>query len=254
MEKVNFKIASFNISGGFYIGDEKTEYLDREAVDSVNEKLIEQIIGFINNENLDIICFQEIITTESVNYIKNIVDRTNLKYYDSYELSECNIVKNTNCGLAILSKYPIRLVKKDFFPNPNLAKTTCSGNIYYTYDKGYMICEFEKDGKNIKILTHHGFPYRRFNSTPEDNKNVFEFFDNIIDEFKPDVITGDFNAENFMSLMEKTNNKYVRTINTITTVDNKMFDDILLFKNIEYKTKLIKLLSDHFVVINEFKY
>lgn len=57
-----------------------------------------------------------------------------------------------------------------------------------------------------------------------------------------------------MNLMKKTNNKYVRTINTITTVDNKMFDDILLFKGIEYKTKMIKLLSDHFVVINEFKY
>ena len=57
-----------------------------------------------------------------------------------------------------------------------------------------------------------------------------------------------------MNLMKKTNNRYVRTINTITTVDNKMFDDILLFKGIEYKTKMIKLLSDHFVVINEFKY
>ena len=41
MEKVNFKIASFNISGGFYIGNEETEYLDREAVDSVDDKLIE---------------------------------------------------------------------------------------------------------------------------------------------------------------------------------------------------------------------
>lgn len=252
IEKVYFKIASFNISGGFYIGDEKTEYLDREAVDFVDDKLIKKIIEFINNEDLDVICFQEIITTESVNYIKNIVDKTNLKYYDSYELSECNIVKNTNCGLAILSKYPIRLVKKGFFPNPNLAKTTSLGNTYYTYDKGYMICEVEKEEKKINVLTHHGFPYRRFNSTPEDNKNVFEYFDNIIDEFKPDVITGDFNAENFMALMNKTNNKYIRTINAVTTVDNKMFDDILLFKDIEYKTKMIKLLSDHFVVINEF--
>lgn len=254
MEKVNFKIASFNISGGFYIGNEETEYLDREAVDSVDDKLIEQIIEFINNEDLDAICFQEIITTESVNYIRNIVDKTNLKYYDSYELSECNIVKNTKCGLAILSKYPIRIVKKEFFPNPHLVKTTSSGNTYYIYDKGYMICEVDKNGKRVNILNHHGFPYRRFNSTPENNKNVFEYFDNIIDEFKPDVITGDFNAENFMNLMEKTNNKYVRTINTITTIDNKMFDDILLFKGIEYKTKMIKLLSDHFVVINEFKY
>ena len=45
---------------------------------------------------------------------KTIVDNK-LKYYDSFELSECNIVKNTNCGLAILSKYPITCIKRIYF-------------------------------------------------------------------------------------------------------------------------------------------
>ena len=43
------KIASFNISGGFYIGDESTEYLDREAVSSVDNKLLENIINYIKS-------------------------------------------------------------------------------------------------------------------------------------------------------------------------------------------------------------
>ena len=251
---INLKIANFNISGGFYIGNEDTEYLDREAVDSIDNKLMEQIIDVINKEHLDVICFQEIITTESIKYIKTISDNTDLKFFDSYELSECNIVKNTNCGLDIISKYPITCIKKDLFPNPRLSKTTSSGNTYYTYDKGYMINEIQKDNKKLTILTHHGFPYRRFNSCPENNKQVFNFFDSVIEEYSPDIITGDFNAENFLDLMDKTSSRYIRTINNITTVDGKMFDDILLPKNIEYKSKILKLLSDHFIIIDEINY
>ena len=252
--KLNLKIASFNISGGFYIGNEDSEYLDREAVDSVDNILLEQIINTIKEEDLDVICFQEIITTERINYIQTIAEKTELKYFDFYELSECNIVKDTNCGIAIFSKYPMECIKKAMFPNPRLSKTTSSGNTYYTYDKGYMICEVELLDKKIKILTHHGFPYRRFNSTPENNKPVFEAFDNVIEEHNLDIITGDFNADNFMDLMDKTSKKYKRTINSVTTVDGKMFDDIVILKEINYNSKIIKLLSDHYIVIDEINY
>jgi len=253
-DEMVLKIASFNISGGFYIGNENNEYLDRKAADSVDNKLLEQIINIINNEQLDVICFQEIITTENKKYIENIIDNTHLNFYDSYELSECNMIKNTNCGLAVLSKYPINCVKKDLFPNPHLCKVTSSGNTYYTYDKGYMIIEIQKQDTELKILTHHGFPYRRFNSCPENNKQVFDFFDNVIEEYNPDIITGDFNAENFMSLMDKTPKRYKRTIDSVTTVDGKMFDDILVSKEINYKSKIVKTLSDHFIIIDEIRY
>ena len=36
------------------------------------------------------------------------------------------------------------------------------------------------DEKKIKVLNHHGFPYRRFNSTPEDNAKIFNVFDEAI--------------------------------------------------------------------------
>ena len=247
-----FKIANYNVSGGFYIGNEDNEYLDREAVDSVDNMLLNQIIEIINSEQIDVICFQEIITTKEIEYLETIANNTDLKYYDFFELSECNIVKNTNCGVAIFSKYPLKYINKELFPNPKLSKTTSSGNTYYTYDKGYMICEIEKETGNITVLTHHGFPYRRFNSTPENNKQVFEFFDGVISRYKPNVITGDFNAENFMELMPKTAEVYKRTINDITTVDGKKFDDILVDKEEKCSTQIIKQLSDHFIVIDTF--
>ena len=243
------KIASFNISGGYYIGNEDNEYLDRESSNTIDNRLLKQIIEVINNENIDIICFQEIITTKEIKYMDSIIENTELKYYDYYELSPNNLVKDTNSGIAIFSRYPINSIKKELFPNPMLLKTTDSGKTYYTFDKGYMLCEIN----NKTILTHHGFPYRRFNSTPEANRDIFSFFDEVIDKYHPDIVTGDFNADDFMTLMPKTNNKYQRTINDITTVDNKKFDDILINKNINYSKKIIKLLSDHFIVMIEGK-
>ena len=243
------RIATFNISGGFYIGSEDNEYLDRESATIMDNRLQDQIIKTINNEDIEIICFQEIITTEEIKYLETIANRTNLKYYDYFELSPNNTVENTDSGIAIFSKYPINTLKKELFPNPRIAKTTSSGNTYYTYDKGYMISEIN----GLKVLTHHGFPYRRFNSTPEANKQVFEYFDNVVKENNLDIVTGDFNANDFMSLMPYTNENYIRTINEGTTVDDQKFDDILVHKDIKSEKKLIKLLSDHFVVIDDIK-
>lgn len=247
------KIGSFNISGGFYSGDESIEYLDRIASSTIDNKLLKDIINYINSEKLDIICFQEIITTERIKYIETIKQQTDLKYVEYFELSPCNLVEDTECGLAIFSKYPITASIKRIFTNPKLSKTTSSGNTYYTYDKGYLIAKINIEGKEIKVLTHHGFPFRRFNSTPELNSSVFREFDQIILNEKPDVITGDFNAEYFMEMMPSTTENYIRTFNTITTVDNMKFDDILLLKNNTYTTKIIKSASDHFLIIAEFE-
>ena len=247
---MKLKIASYNISGGFYNKEDKTEYLDKERVDNVDDKLLNQIIETINNENIDVICFQEIITTDRIKYIKKICDGTNLKNYEFYELSECNVVKDTNCGIAVLSRYPLEVIKRELFPNPGLTKTTKSGKTYYLYDKGYMVSNILIDDRKIKLLTHHGFPYGTFDSTAEDNKQVFEFFDNRVNEYMPDIISGDFNVNDMMSLMPNMNGKYIRTINNITTVEGDKLDDILVHRNIKYSRNVLKLLSDHFMVIS----
>jgi exonuclease III len=246
---MKLKIASYNVSGGFYIGDESTEYLDREASDKIDNRLLTDLIEIINKENIDVLCLQEVITTERIKYIDQIKESTNLKYSESFELSPCNLVKDTDCGLAILSKYPLSNTQKQIFTNPKLSKTTSSGNTYYTYDKGWLLTTLTLNNESKTILTHHGFPYRRFNSTPEANPNIFLEFDEVIKNNNIDIITGDFNADNFEELMLYTKENYIRTINNITTVDGKKFDDILIKNDIKYKTEIKKSVSDHYMVI-----
>lgn len=248
---MKFKIASYNISGGFYKKDESIDYFDKEEADNIDTKMLDDIIRIINEEDFDVICFQEIITTKRINYINRIIEKTNLKYESHFELSPCNIVKETQCGVAILSKYLINDCIKKIFTNPRLSKTTDSGKTYYSYDKGLLISNIEFNDTALNILTHIGFPFRRFNAVPEDYKECFIEFDNIIKKYNPDIITGDFNSEFFIDMMPYTKENYIKTINEGTTDDGKKFDNILVKNNVNFYAKTIKSLSDHFIVVDE---
>ncbi|MBQ3320701.1 endonuclease/exonuclease/phosphatase family protein [Candidatus Saccharibacteria bacterium] len=247
---MKLKVASYNISGGFY-ENEKTEYLDKKKSNDIDLRLLNDIIKIVNEEKIDIVCFQEIITTKRINYINRIIEKTDLKYEEHFELSPCDAVEDTECGIAILSKYPIKNSVKKLFTNPMLSKTTSSGNTYYTFDKGLLLSEIDLGDKTISILNHHNFPFRRFNSTPEENKDIFVEFDNEIEKINPDIITGDFNAENFINLMPYTKENYIKTIDKPTTDDGAKFDDLLIHDDIEYSSKIIESLSDHFMIIIE---
>ena len=248
---MKLKIATYNISGGFYEDDQSVDFLDKEKASDIDLRLLNDMVKIINDENIDIICFQEIITTERINYISRIMEKTDLNYEIHYEISPCHIIENTDCGIAILSRYPITNSIRKLFTNPMLSKTTSSGKTYYTFDKGLLIATINVDNKLVNVLTHHGFPYRRFNSTPEDNKNVFVEFDNYIEEFNPDIITGDFNSENYIDMMNYTKGSYTKTVDEVTTDDGRKFDNILLKNGINYTSKVIPSLSDHFIVVSE---
>ena len=248
---MKLKIASYNISGGFYEDNQNVDFFDKAKSNDIDSRMLNETIKIINDENIDIICFQEIITTERIGYIKRIADGTDLKYYEQFSTSPCHLVENTEMGIAILSRYPIESSVKKMFTNPKLSKTTSSGNTYYSFDKGLLVSKIKVDGDYINVLTHHGFPFRRFNTTPEANESVFVEFDNYVKEFNPDFVTGDFNAEGFIDMMPYMRDNYIKTIDAPTTDDGKKFDNILIKNGKSYKSKIIKTLSDHFAVIDE---
>lgn len=248
---MKLKIATFNISGGVYEDDQSVDYLDKSQFERIDTRLHNDIVRIANEEQLDILCFQEIITTESFHYIDKILAETELKYTATLELSPCNTLKDARCGIAILSKYPLTEGAKELFTNPMLAKTTSSGNTYYTFDKGYQTVTVELGEKKITLLNHHNFPFRRFNSTPEANPAVFAEFDSKIAALTPDIVAGDFNAEAFLGLMPYLSDHYVKTIDEGTTDDGKKFDNILVKKGTATSAKLVKSFSDHYMVVAE---
>jgi len=250
----NLKIATWNISGGVLKETDEDKYFDQEKSSEIDETFLNEISKIINEENLDIICFQEIITTERIHYIDKIAENTQLKNVCFIELSECNLVKDTNAGIAILSRYFINESKSKLFKNPKLSKTTSSGAIYGTYDKGFLVANIQVNDRNINVITNHGFPFRRFDSTPEEHMDIFAEFYDTISGYDDVVVTGDFNAENIMKLLPNADGKLTELFGEITTTDGKKFDDILIDKKFKMiDKKLIQSMSDHFLCIATIK-
>ncbi|MBR3131655.1 hypothetical protein IKG31_03720 [Candidatus Saccharibacteria bacterium] len=82
------RLASYNISGDVHQkDDDPVDYLDKKQAEDIDIKLLNYIIDAINQEHLDIICFQEIITTNRINYIRRIANKTCLKHVETFELS-----------------------------------------------------------------------------------------------------------------------------------------------------------------------
>lgn len=249
------KIATWNISAGINPNDYKGEYFDKEKEATPDDKCLNAIAKTIVEEEIDVIALQEVVTTERFKYMENLSKKTGLKYYESFEVSPCNLIENANFGLAILSKYPIELIKKQLFINPNLTKQTAKG-LYTTHDKGYLAVKVKAD-KEINFISTNLLPFHRFDADILDYKDYFNEFQDFILNNNAYAL-GDFNAKLGKSCLQKVFDRvavdYQFLYNEITTTDDKQCDNILLPKKVAVKNKKLlekQDISDHFLLVAE---
>lgn len=249
------KIATWNISAGINTNDYVGEFFDKQKEANVDDRCLNDIAKILVENNIDVIALQEVVTTESFKYMEKLSEKTGLKYYDSFENSPCHLIENANFGIAVLSRYPIKLIKKQFFENPNITKQTKKG-LYYSHNKGYMAVEVMAE-QSIKLLTASLLPFHRFDRNILEFKHLFNEFQDFILENNVYAL-GDFNAiegkSNLQNVFDRINLKYNFLFDEITTNDNKKCDNILLPKNISIKDKYIVKnddISDHFLCVVE---
>lgn len=249
------KIATWNISAGINTNDYTGEFFDKTKETNVDDRCLNDIAKAIIENNIDVIALQEVVTTESFKYMENLSKLTNLKYFESFENSPCHLIENANFGIAILSKYPIKLIKKQFFDNPHLTKQTQKG-LYHTHDKGYLVVEVLAP-QPFKLSCASLLPFHRFDHNIVDFKSLFDEFQNFVLENNVYAL-GDYNAiegkPNLQKVFDKINSNYNYLFDEVTTIDNKKCDNILLPKNIEIKNKYIVKntdISDHYLCVAE---
>ena len=249
------KIATWNISAGINTNDYVGEFFDKSKETNTDDRCLRDIAQAIIDNDIDVIALQEVVTTESFKYMENLSKLTNLKYYESFENSPCHLIENANFGIAILSKYPINLIKKQFFENPHLTKQTQKG-LYHTHDKGYLVVEVNAD-KSFKFLSASLLPFHRFDRSIIEFKQLFEEFQDFV--LENDIYAlGDFNAiegkVNLKKVLDRIDSEYDFLFDEVTTIDNKKCDNILLPKNVKVKNKYIVKnsdISDHYLCVAE---
>lgn len=249
------KIATWNISSGVNTANYQGELFDKQIEASAEDECLKQIAELIVLNNIDVIALQEVITTESFAFMETLSKLTGLEHYETFENSPGFLVKDSMFGVAVLSKYPLEVIKKEFFKNPNLTKTTEKG-VYTTHDKAFM-CVKVKAEKELNIITTQFLPFHRFNADILDFKDTFDDFQEFIENNNV-FVCGDFNVTQgntkLVKLLDKISQTHMLTFDEITTTDGKRCDNIFVpngtaVKGTYMETKITP--SDHYLLVIE---
>lgn len=250
------RIGTWNISSGINTIEYQDKLFDKSPEVSTNDTCLQDIAKVIVSQNLDIVALQEVITTPSFQFMEKLSEMTGLKYFETFEISPGFLVENTRFGVAVLSKYPLKVEKKQLFRNPNLIKKTDKGS-YMSHDKGYLAVKVLVDGEEISIISTQLLPFHRFNSDIRDFKDDFvEIQDYVIENNA--ILCGDLNAikgkMHLVEVFDKLTKTHNFTFDLVTTSDGKRSDNIVLPKYIKVKGSYMEdkiTPSNHFLCLIE---
>jgi len=145
------KIATWNISAGINTNDYVGEFFDKTKEASVDDRCLNDIANAIIENNIDVIALQEVVTTESFKYMEKLSEKTGLKFFETFENSPCHLIENANFGVAVLSRYPIKLIKKQFFEKAQLDARVAFIGVFHI-GVAFGIVQFLVIGTNNHIV------------------------------------------------------------------------------------------------------
>lgn len=220
------------------------------------EDSIEQIKESVERNSIDIICFQEAITSgDNGKFLETVKNELGYEYLSYFELSSAHIDETTMMGVAILSRYQIIDYQRILLSNPHL-EIQKGDNIIYSDDKGFLCVEIIYKGKNIRVLTGHMLPFHSFGSDSALHKDVYvEMYSKIKPYCKgiPSIICGDFNSSKLTSIIPDLSIDFQNTFIKPTRYNGNQNDYIFASTDWDVENNHIEALAtfDHFLCIVE---
>lgn len=254
------KIATWNISCGI-----PKEWNISNGVQKEKEYkkfgLLDEIINIINEKDIDIIGIQESVSFKNgeKSFAKIISEKTNLKYYSEFEVSECHLLENANIEEVVLSRFPITKSENVMFENVNLTKTGKDGKTYKLFDYGFIIVNIQISNNNlINFITGHAPAFHIFDRKAEEYEEVYrklqEKAELCVNLNEKTFIVGDYNTEKLLELLPFIKNNFNNHIDGATYFKGMAIDYILSQKDIKcISNEKVKNQSDHLLCIAEFQ-
>ena len=250
------KVATWNINECVGI---TTNLNNQKTVESIDIKNIEEIVEIVNEYDFDVICFQEYPTyiNEKISLTNELLNKTKLKYCETYDTYDSYLFKGGRVGVALFSKYEINDIFKTLFINPHMIKHSSSGNTYYSFDKGIIKVVIKVVDEEFTIITGHAIAFAPFDKTEFDYPESYKPLEELIKKNKDNnlIVLGDFNTEKLFDLIPEINNDVVDIVNGPTTKDyyenrgEVQMDYILISNKLNSKEKYkIDNYSDHYLI------
>ncbi len=238
------RIATWNIGGSFISSDQKNKY-DLENID--------YFIDELKSINPDIVCFQEIHVSKKNDQPKIIANALDFKYFKTFSIADSHLKNNEKLSISIISRFQIVSSKFNMLSNPNL-QFIWRGKKAFSHDKGFLEAVVNYNGIDIRILSGHMIPFRKFGKNFLDGKfkeirNQIEKI--ILNNEMPEIICADMNFDGEIDkLIPNVFGNGFKFIlgDKSTTPKGKKYDKIIISK--EWKSansNIIEGKADHFL-------
>jgi endonuclease/exonuclease/phosphatase family metal-dependent hydrolase len=230
-------------------------------------RLQNQLLGFFEKEQADILCLQEAISYDKEDAavfttIENLQSRFNLKYSVIAPVFSFKLMNGSaKFGNCILSRFPVQKSEVIF---TNLEyKENFDFNEHNSNVRNFIHIVIKIKEQEYNFLTHHGYHIPDHKNGDAETLRQMKQLGEYIDRLKgPIVLTGDFNlalhSESLNQINKRLTNlssKYhLKTTRSTLTHKTEVCDYI--FVNKEVKTKNFRvsdeLISDHKALILDF--
>ncbi len=252
------KIVSWNIAGGHTFKGTVEDALSYEKED------LDYFIDHLGKSKAEIVCLQEVHIPANQNEPPQsnvIAKKLGYKHIANHIYGgRSHIKKQQQLALATISKLSI---KKSYFhklPNPNLQITRPNGDVWVSFDVGFLVTQIDYNGKMVNVLNTHLVPFHYFErdfSEPQFQNvrdDISTFLIKLSEE--PTIAAGDFNYTNLKKLLPKVfeGQKYKEPFENIETTSGRGQQDYILFTsqlNIQ-DSRVQKVDADHCICIATF--
>lgn len=223
------------------------------------------IVQLLDREDPDILCLQEVVSTESgrkmLGSIQEVLAAHEFEYYYFSPLVRFTYMHHAaERGNMILSKYPITFAHE--FWTAGELQTDFTKDISYDAARNVVHAQVETPAGLLHVLTTHGYHIREHKQGDEHTLAACKRMGEYIDTLEgPVVLTGDFNlvpeSESMQVLNAKLHNltlehKVKTTRNHLTTKTEPC--DYILTRDLKARSFAVldDIVSDHLALMLEF--
>lgn len=149
---------------------------------------------------MDFVCLQEahVPRNGADNQVIALSNQLGLSAHLWRALSESHLDVRSDAAIGVIGRIaPVRSTYVPL-PNPHLAMRRPDGGAWFSFDKGYLVCEYRLEGRGFFLVTGHAFPFHVFgrSALEQDFIDIHRTLERtLLDCFRlgPTIFAGDLN-------------------------------------------------------------
>lgn len=237
------KFATWNIGGGFISSDDEAVY-DVEDISYFSDAL--------KDVCADIACLQEIHISENNHQPEIIAKALGYDHVASHSIADSHLKNGEKLSIAIVSKYHIVSSQFHELPNPNL-EFVWNGKKAFSHDKGFLEVVIDIDGTQLRVLSGHMVPFRKFDKDFMDDEfaDIRSKLESVIcDSDIPTIVGADMNFNEIEKALPRVfeNGFTLALPHECTTPRGGYYDKIIGSNEVKFSnSQIIRGKADHYL-------